>query len=164
MPAALAIRDSWLPLYVEIEKENEKAKTIALRASSYYQSGPHDHSLHLSEKFFRQIENWHQLTPKFRSADSTKVLLFGEAGNGKSHVLRRWWRRHANRGSQHCFCSVNNSPSRLHWSHRSRASPIGGRHQTRCLPPEPGCHSLRCPGASVHRRDQRDFGAKPLVF
>jgi type I restriction enzyme R subunit len=85
--AATAIRDIWLPLHVEIEKENEKAKAKDPHIPSYYQTGPHDHLLYLSEKFFRQIENWHQLTSKFRCADSSKVLLYGDAGNGKSHVL-----------------------------------------------------------------------------
>jgi hypothetical protein len=85
--ATKAIRDIWRPIHEEIEKENEKARQPNTGSSPYHQAGPHDYLIRLSETFFRQLSNWDEFTGRYRCAEATKVLLFGEAGNGKSHVF-----------------------------------------------------------------------------
>jgi hypothetical protein len=86
--AATAMREAWLPIHVAVENESEKAREAQPRTIfSGYRQGPHDDLLHYSGKLFRQVDDWHRLTTKFRSADFNRVLVSGDAGNGKSHVL-----------------------------------------------------------------------------
>ena len=87
METARAIRERWLPIHLEVEKENDEEREKNKTVPAGYKSGPYDYLIHLSEKLFQQLESWYELTHKFRCCYYAKVLLSGEAGIGKSHAL-----------------------------------------------------------------------------
>lgn len=84
---ASEIQDVWQSIHREVLKENDEKKEKDQKTADRYRSGPFDYLIDQSEKFFQQLDEWRELAHKYRCCDHAKLLLTGEAGIGKSHVL-----------------------------------------------------------------------------
>jgi hypothetical protein len=85
--ATKQIQDLWRSIQREIRKENDEEMNKDQKTVDRYRSGPYDYLIDQSEKFFQQLDEWWQLGHKYRSCDHARLLLTGEAGIGKSHIL-----------------------------------------------------------------------------